>query len=110
MPKCCIGPQRVTIAGSASAASAETEPSCASSRRPVVRRPLLLFLDGPHDRRQEEAMKMRQMGVAERAIPLPARPRTIWTADHGARTCLNCDQSYDGHGAAEDVADELGVE
>src|SRR4029450_2187575 len=110
MPKCCIGAQRVTIAGSASAASAETEPSCASSRRPVVRRPHLLFLDGPHDRRPEEAMKRLNMTVAERGSPLPGRPGTIWTTDPPANTCLNCGQSYGGHGAPEDVADELRID
>ena len=55
-------------------------------------------------------MKMLNMTAAERAIPLPARPGTIWTTDHPANTCLNCSQSYDGHGAPENVADELGIE
>jgi hypothetical protein len=55
-------------------------------------------------------MKMLNMTAAERGIPLPARPGTIWTTDHPANTCLNCSQSYDGHAAPEDVADELGIE
>jgi hypothetical protein len=55
-------------------------------------------------------MKMLNMTVAERAIPLPARPGTIWTTDHPANTCLNCGQSYGGHGAPEDVADELRID
>jgi hypothetical protein len=47
----------------------------ASLRRPVVRRAHLLFLDGPHDRRQEEeSKKMLNIIAVERAIPLPARP------------------------------------
>ncbi len=56
-------------------------------------------------------MKMPNMTAAERAIPLPARPGTVWTPNQQtALACLSCGQPYNAHGAPEDVAMELGVE
>lgn len=58
-------------------------------------------------------MKMLNMTAAERAIPLPKRPGTVWVPKRGARGsvhgCVNCGRDYVGHGAPEDVAQELGI-
>ncbi len=59
-------------------------------------------------------MKMLNMTAAELAIPLPKRPGTLWVPKRGARGCVqgcvNCGRDYVGHGASEDVAQELGVD